>query len=464
MARSRKNVKDHNIVNLRRGYQPGIAFFLTLIIFLYLIILAWNFFTKKHISIYEVNTSEISDDSPLYAYVYRKEQIVRSDDEGFVNYFIPEGYRVGEGDVVYTLDYDDSLRGMLGNLKGDSNGTSQVSTIREQIETFYNTYTYSSHYQVSDFHFRMNNLLLEQNRGNLYKDMKKMLKSSGNSYQYKKYKAPRSGVISYYTDGYETLGEKAVTKDILDKSGTAERRQVAPEGKIMTDDPAYKLVTSNDWSLIAMLNDSYYESLKDLDSVRVTINKDGTSFNASIKHYMQGGNHFVKLSTSRFMERYINDRFLRIEFALRSAKGLTITNSSIFSKDYFEVPKDFCVSTDGKMSVIKQVIDESGSSSVENVELTSYYSDDDFYYIRDPALKSGDILLSGGGSTFRLSKTKPIDGVYNVNEGFCRFKPVEVMYHNKEYSIISDSTRDGLNVFDHIVVDPKELNDDDFID
>ncbi|MCR4606056.1 MAG: hypothetical protein K5639_08680 [Eubacterium sp.] len=437
---------------------------MTLIIFLYLVILAWNLFTKKHISIYEVNTSEISDDSPLYAYVLRKEQIVNSDDEGFVNYFIPEGYRVGEGDVVYTLDYDDTLSDMLGTLKNDAKGGAEVSSVREQIETFYNTYSLSSHSQLADFHFRMNSLLLEQSRSNLYKDMKKMLKTNGQDLSYKKYKAPRSGVVSYYTDGYENVSESGVNKDVLDKSGTVERKQVAANGKIVVDEPAYKLVTSNDWSLIAMLDDNYYAALKDLDTVRITINKDGTSFNASIKHYMKDNKHFVKLSTSRFMERYINDRFLRIEFALRSAKGLKIPNSSILTKNYFEIPKDFCVSSDGKMTVIKQSTDEEGNTSVENIDLTSSYSENEFYYIRDNRLNKGDVILAGGGGTFKLDKTKSVEGVYNVNEGFCRFKPVEVMYHNKEYSIVSDTTKDGLNVFDHIVVDPKELNDDDFID
>ena len=36
-------------------------------------------------------------------------------------------------------------------------------------------------------------------------------------------------------------------------------------------------------------------------------------------------------------------------------------------------------------------------------------------------------------------------------------------YQNKEYTIVSDSTYGGLTAYDHIVVDPQNLEDDDFI-
>ena len=464
MARARENVNSHNTVRMRRGFKPGIAFFLTLLIVLYLAVLLWNYLTKKHISIYEVNTSEISDDSPLYAYALRNEEIITTDDEGYINYYIPEGSRVGKGDIVYTLDSDDSLRSVLDTIKSSSTDSADVSTIREYIETFYNTYDLAEHSQISDFHFQISNLLMEQSRSNLYKDLKKLLKSRSITTEYRKFKAPKSGVISYYTDGYESLKQNDIDDEIIAKSGTTDRIQVASDGKVTSGESAYKLVTSNEWSLIVPLDDDYYDTLKDLDTVRVTIAKDNISFNASVEHYDKKGTHFAKLTTSRYMERYINDRFLRIEFALRSAKGLKIPNSSILEKEYYEVPSEYCVSDNGKMTVIKRVFDEGGNEDVENIDLSSYYQEDDKYYVRDDRLSSGDVLLAGGSSTYELSKTITQEGVYSVNEGFCRFKPVEVLYQNKEYSIVSDTTRDGLSVFDHIVVDPSELNDDDFID
>ena len=449
---------------MRRRFQPGIAFFLTLLIIFYLIILAWNYFSKDHVSIYEVNTSEISDDSPLFAYIMRNEEIVTSDDSGYINYYIPEGTRIGKGDVIYTLDDDDSLRGILGDLRSSSETSTRIAPIREQIDTFYNSFNMADYQKVSDFHFAINNTILEHSRANLYKALKKQLKADGNSSAYRKYKTAKSGVVSYYTDGYETVELESITPELLGKNGQIERHQVASSGFVGQGDPVYKLVTSNDWSLIAELDEDYYESLKDEKSVRVTVVKDNISFNASIEHLVNGTHHLIRLTTSRFMERYINDRFLRIEFGLRQAKGLKIPNSSILKKEYYEIPPEFITNSNGKNTVIKQVVGEDNKKDVENIDVISSYTVDDRCYIRDDRLAAGDTLISGNGGYYTLNNKQERTGVYSVNEGFCRFKPVDVLYQNMEYSIISDTTKDGLAAFDHIVVDPEELNDDDFID
>lgn len=464
MARAGKNVEDHNIVKMRRRHTPGIAFFLTLLILLYLVILAWNYFTKSHVSIYEVNTSEISDDAPIFAYVLREEEVVTTDDAGYINYYIPEGSRVARGDVVYTLDDNDSLRSLLVDLRNDKVSSTQISPIREQIDTFHNSFSMSGYSDVSDFHFSINNIILEHSRGNLFRDLKKQIRKSGTGSDYRRYKAAKSGVISYYTDGYEGLAHKSVTPDVLDKYGSVERRQVAAEGRVASGDAAYKLVTSNDWSLIAELDDNYYKSLKEEETVRVTVLRDGVSFNASIKHIKSNGRHLVMLTTSRYMERYINDRFLRIEFGLRHAKGLKIPNSSLLKMEYYEIPPEFITNTNGKPTIVKQTVDEEGNPGVENIDVTSTFTEDEKTYIRDSRLKAGDTIMSGKGNVFTLNAKMEREGVYSVNEGFCRFKPVDVVYQNKEYSIISDLTEGGLSAFDHIVVDPSELTDDSFID
>lgn len=71
---------------------------------------------------------------------------------------------------------------------------------------------------------------------------------------------------------------------------------------------------------------------------------------------------------------------------------------------------------------------------------------------------------SSNGENYIVSSKKKLAGVYYVNEGYCQFRPIEVQYKNKEYSIISDHTENGLSAYDHIVVDPTSLKDDDFIE
>ena len=121
----------------------------------------------------------------------------------------------------------------------------------------------------------------------------------------------------------------------------------------------------------------------------------------------QGDIHFATLTTARYMERYINDRFLQFEFNLRTAEGLKIPNSSILKKDYYTLPADVITKGDEGNGVIKQVRTEEG----------------------------------------KITKQFTID----------------ILYQNKEYTIVSDMTSGGLSAFDHIVVEPSALSDDDFI-
>ena len=68
-----------------------------------------------------------------------------------------------------------------------------------------------------------------------------------------------------------------------------------------------------------------------------------------------------------------------------------------------------------------------------------------------------------GSSLFRLSETEKLDGVYCCNKGYCEFRPVEISYQNNEYCIIKKNTSGGLSAYDHIILDPKVIREDDII-
>ena len=70
------------VVSIKKRFRPqsSLAFFLLFLIVFYIVVLAWGYFAKEHISIYEVNTTDISDDAPLYGFVMRAEEIVNSEE------------------------------------------------------------------------------------------------------------------------------------------------------------------------------------------------------------------------------------------------------------------------------------------------------------------------------------------------------------------------------------------------
>ena len=309
------------VVSIKKRFRPqsSLAFFLLLLIVVYIVVLAWGYFAKEHISIYEVNTTDISDDAPLYGFVMRAEEIVNSEESAYINYYLSEGSRIGKGDVAYTEDTSGEVSKMLEQIRSKKDNSENISKMREVIASFYSSFHNANYSEVTKLHYDAENVLMDLNQGNLYSDLKKAMASSGKADSFTKVTAKKSGIIAYSMDGYETTKEEDITKKLFDQYGSVARKQMQKEGSVAAGSPVYKLVTSNHWSIVVKLDDSYYQELKDKTSVRVTITKDDISFNAQVKLWDKDGTHFATLSTSRYMERYINDRFLQIEFYLKSA-------------------------------------------------------------------------------------------------------------------------------------------------
>ncbi len=453
------------VVRMKKRFQPNIAIFIFILILIYIGALIWGYVKKEHISIYEVNTSEIRDDSPLYGFIVRSEEVVRAKEGGYINYYNAEGNRVGVGDVVYTVDSNGDVASLLEQLQESASTSDSVTDFREVIASFQNSLSLANYSQVDDFQFDIHNVILEQSRGTLYSDMNKAAKKLSQSQSYTKVNAAKSGVISYSMDGYEDITEATITTEIMDEYGKSMRDQVSAGEMIEAGEPAYKLITSNDWYLLVELDEDYYKKLMDLDTVRVTVDKDGIAFNASVELFDRDGVHFAKLGTSRYMERYINDRFLKIRFQLKTAKGLKIPNSSILEKQYYTVPEYVLTKGDGGIGVLRQGVNENGAVSMQFVPLGDYEKREDIYYVSTDVLSGGDILLYGANNKeeYIVSSAETLSGTYCVNQGYCEFRPIDIQYQNNEYTIVSDSTDGGLKAYDHIVVAPENLRDDDFI-
>lgn len=457
----------NNVIPMKKRFRPNlsVAFFLFLLIIVYIIVLAWGYFAKEHVSIYEVNTTDISDDAPLYGFIIRSEEIVNSEEAGYANYYFSEGSRIGKGDVAYTLDPDGEVSHVLEQIQSEKDHSDSIVQMRQVIASFQSSFSMSNYSDAARLRYDAQNVIFDRNNSGLYRDLEKTLASSGQNKNFVKVTAKKSGIIAYTMDGYENTRQEDIKKELFDEYGNVVRRQLQQEGFIEAGTPVYKLITSNDWSLVVKLDDSYYEALKERDTVRVTISKDSISFNAQVTLFDEGGQHFARLSTSRYMERYINDRFLQIEFNLKSASGLKIPNSSILEKEFYVIPGYIVTKGNEGTGVVKQTTGENGKTAHEFVALTNSIQIGEQYYVSPTVLQGGDILMdSSGGGNYIVSSKEKLPGVYYVNKGYCQFRPIEVQYQNKEYSIISDHTENGLSAYDHIVVDPTSLKDDDFIE
>ena len=111
--------------------------------------------------------------------------------------------------------------------------------------------------------------------------------------------------------------------------------------------------------------------------------------------------------------------------------------------------------------MIKVLYDEEGGSKEVFTSLKNCSVSEGKYCVDPSVLKPGDVIKDpADDSPYTLRDVLPVDGVYCANTGYCQFK----IYENNEYTIISSDTRGGISNFDHIIVNPDKINENDFVD
>ncbi|WP_346663537.1 HlyD family efflux transporter periplasmic adaptor subunit [uncultured Merdimonas sp.] len=95
--------KPTNIQIYRKKWNFNIGIFIFGVIFIYLTATILLYLTGNHVSIYEVREGSIQRDDAYTGLVIRDETVVQADAEGYVNYFILEGSKVGAQTSVYCL-------------------------------------------------------------------------------------------------------------------------------------------------------------------------------------------------------------------------------------------------------------------------------------------------------------------------------------------------------------------------
>ena len=461
-------MENKKIIKYIRSLRPKVATLILAIIIVYVAVVAWNYFQKGYVSIYEVNETSIADDSTITGFIVRNETVVMAEESGYVNFYYADQSKVGKNEVVYTIDSNGSVSDLLNDVEAGSVTTStDIIKMREVIRDYYANYNPASYYEARDFRYKVENAIFEQSRSNLYNDLKKQMSEKSISGDFIKSRSQEPGIISYSIDGYEDTKVKDVTAALFENGASVERKQLSSSEKIEKNTPVYKLVTDEEWNIVVPVSEDLYEKIKDTTSIRITVKKDNLSFNAGVSFQEQGGTTFAVLSMGCFMGRYLNDRYLDIELNLNAASGFKIPNSSILTKKMTIVPGD--LTTNGgdseEKGVLKVVYDKNGGSKKEFTSLADFSASDGNYFVDPSVLKPGDVIINPKTKEeYTLQNVTTIEGVYCVNTGYCRFRKIEKKYENNEYTIIAPDTKGGVSNYDHIVVNPDKINEDDFVE
>ena len=450
-----------NIQVYRKKWNINIGVIIFGAVFIYLVVTVLLYLTGNHVTAYEVREGSILKDNAYTGFIVRDETIVQAESDGYINYFALEGSKVGAKTRVYTLS-DKKLE-----LTSNTDEESLELTSEEQNSILMKTQSFSENFreeQFSDVYTLKNNItnvLESKSNQSRQAQLDAMVAAGNNDLQI--YTAVSDGIILYSTDGYENITTDQVTEDDISKANY-ESKNLTDNTKIKAGDPVYKLIRSNDWSVVILLNDETAKELADVNRVKVSFSKDNETTYAGFSIQTKKDTSYGILTFDSSMIRYAEERYLDLELILEDESGLKIPKSSVVTKKFYTVPKDYL--TSGGNSSGTGVLVDIGKDQSQFQSVEVYYSDEEsnLVYLDYDAFDSNTVLKKPDSSeTYELTKTKKLKGVYNINKGYAIFRQVQILCESDEYYIVASCQDYGLTNYDHIALYGDSVRTDDVV-
>lgn len=462
-----KGTENNNVVKYRKPLNINIGMVIFAAIFVYIVVCIFGYFTSKRIIPYEVKEGSLTSNNIYKGIALRDEEIITATQAGYINYYAREGERVGVGNLVYTLDESGKLSEYLYDEGNGQNSLSKqdLSELKTEILGFATEFNESEFSKVYDFKYSVKGTVLKLANANVLENIDK-INNSGISELVAFCNAPKSGIVIYSTDGYESLTLEQFNKELFNDA-EYEKIQLISNELIANGDPVYKLSTNEDWSIVIHTDEEKANELLELEYIKVKFLKNqNTSWGKVSTYTNPEGDVFVELTFNNSMMTFCTDRFIDIELITEEETGLKIPNSSIVEKEFFIVPKSFVTKsgTKGENGVMRETYDDDGNATTEFITTTIYHETETEYYIDDSILRIGDyILMPQTMQKQAISKRGTLIGVYNINKGYADFKQINILYQNEEYAVVKSNTRYGLSVYDYIVLDASTVEEDEII-
>lgn len=450
---------NEKIRQYRKPLNINLGIIIFSVIFIYIIICVFLYFTQKQIQPYEVKTGSLSVDSVYQGIALREETIVTSTDSGYINYYAREGERVGSGKLVCSVDESGELKEMFeaGEAEDEQLSDTELSDIKGDITGFTEGFDRKQFGETYDFKYTLEGTALKLANESVLEDLASL---GGNSSFVTFCNAPSSGIVVYSTDGYESLIADQITQELF-QTDSYEKKQLINNDLVSAGDSIYKLVTSENWSIVIQTDEELAQTLLEEEYVQVRFLKNQNVSWAEVS-VLNGsdGNTYVQLALNNSMVSFCTDRFIDIELILEEEEGLKVPNSAIAEKEFFLVPKDYLTKgANGTDGVLRETYTEDGEATTEFIATTIYQETDEDYYIDNSILEVGDdIVKPDSTDTYTISRSAKLTGVYNINKGYADFKEIQILAQNDEYAIIKSNTTYGLSAYDRIVLDAETVD------
>lgn len=455
--------KNKKIVKYKKPIQFNIGVIIFGIIFLYLIFNYIVYLTKDHVSVYEVEQGTIAENNRYNGLALRAETIYYSEYSGSLNYYKKDASKVAYNNLVYSVDESGSIATAINEAteNGSNINSDSLLEIEDAISNFQSSYQALNFYNTYTFQDDVNAMLSEALSQNALENLSEEVSNATSSNSFHQVLAPQSGIVVYYTDGFEDVTTDNFTSEMFDQS-LYEKNNLKGNLEISAGSPAYKMITSEIWNIVVPIDDTMVERLADDTVVEIKFLEDDKTMYAYYSITEKDGQDYLILQLKSSMVRYAKERYIEIELLLSEESGLKIPNTAITEKEFYTIPVDYFLlggDSDEEGLLVK------GDSDTEFFEPTIYYATDEYYYVDKEEVPSGTILQKPDSTeTYTVgNETASLSGVYNINKGYAVFKQIELIYQNEEYSIVKTGTTYGISLYDHIALDGSKVTENQII-
>jgi len=455
--------RRNDILKFRK--KPRAAVVIFTIILVYLIAFTSIYISKSKIRTYEVNAGSLTSNSIYKGIAMRTEKVFNSSFSGNINYYIREGVKAKVGDTIYTVDETGRVSEILSQLSKDKNSLSNdnLKIIKSTLNSFKVDYSGDEFNKVYDLKADINSTVLQSINENITSNLDSIVSKTGSENLFQTVKTDTSGVIEYAIDGYEDMNEDKLSASVFTKNNYS-KNNLKAESLIVSNNPVYKIITSEDWSVYIPLTQSDIDKyeLAGKSVVQIRFVKDNINTNADFSIVTKNGEMYGKLSLNKYMIRYGDERFLDIELIASSSSGLKIPLTSLVDKDFYTIPKEYLTTGGNSNSngFLCEHLNSDGNLVTEFKEVDVYSTTDTLCYVNTLEFSPGDnIVKTDSSMRYSIGPTSSLKGVYCVNTGYTTFRRVEIIEQNKEYCIVKKSTSYGISVYDHIILDGNNIKE-----
>lgn len=309
---------------------------LSIVVLIGLAYLAYVFVNYNGDNSYTLEYGNIDIEVDATAYIMRQEIVVETDSTGQVQYFVAEGEKIKNNQMIAQIQTD-AVENENNDASPDQSSQSEVEINREQLE-------YDISYLLSKIKFAISNNRYAQigtlkNQLELKLEKQLHLKdvetqepviSESNNNEIVQLHAPMSGIVSYYIDGYEDFFvERNLFSIDFDKLMNQTIQAVNYSTLFAhSEDIIYKVINGNDWKLIAMVDTYYKDFFNKGKSIEVRVDSEIVRGEV-VEIISQNEKLAIVIKMQQLIDDFQKTRVVSAQLYPSNYRGLLIENTSL---------------------------------------------------------------------------------------------------------------------------------------